>query len=96
MKVVIQIIPYSVIGGLAMNCRDDGSVTLSNCSSNPNIRIEKIRDGNHIKHYRLSLHSQNTWWNAETEKLKWIECKDLCEVCQSLPGNNKDGENTSN
>ena len=87
MKVVIQIVLCSVIGGLAMNNRgNDGSDTLTNCQNNPNIRIEKIRGGKNddIKSYRLSLGSQNTWWAAKNDK--WIECNRLCDVCASLPG----------
>ena len=84
------IIWYSVIGGLAQNCGNDGSGTLSSCLSNPNIRIEKIQKMGGIKSYRLSLRSWNTWWAAENE---WIECQNLCTVCESLPGVSNDGEN---
>ena len=70
-----------------MNCVNDGSTTLSSCQSNPNIRVEKIRVGgmNHIGSYKLSLYYQNTWWPTANNE-KWIECKDLCNVCKSLPG----------
>ena len=67
-------------------CTNVGSGVLSNCQSNPNIRIEKIGD----RSYQLSLRRQNNWWTADNEK--WIECKHLCDVCESLPGNSK-GEN---
>ena len=93
MNVVIQIILCSVIGGQAMmmdnNCRNDGSNTLSNCLSNPNIRIQKIQKMGGIKSYRLSLHSQNIWWVAENE---WIKCDKLCKVCESLPEINDEGK----
>ena len=70
-------------------CRN-GNSTLTSCLSNPSIRIEKIQRGNGIRSYQLSLHSQNTWWAAENNE--WIECRNLCEVCQSLPGIAKDGK----
>ena len=66
-----------------MNCGNDGRGTLRSCQSNPNIMIEKTQDG---KRYKLSLHSQNTWWAPND---KWIECKDLCKACKSLPGETK-------
>ena len=88
MKFIIQIVLCSVIGGLAQNCGNDGSSSLSNCLNNPNIRIQKIQ--NDIRGYRLSLYSQNAWWTAEN---KLIECKELCEVCRSLPGISKNSEN---
>ena len=92
MKIIISTILCSVIEALAImnSCTNDGSGTLSSCQSNSNIRIEKIREGNIIKHYRLSLHSQNIWWAAENE---WINCGDLCEVCKSLPGINNGEKN---
>ena len=90
MNAVVQIILLLclVIGGLAMmyRCTNVGNDVLSSCRSNPNIRIEKRDD----RSYRLSLHRQNTWWTAGNDK--WIECKHLCDVCESLPGINK-GEN---
>ena len=94
MKTVIQIISFLclVIEGLAMyHCRNDGSGTLSSCLNNPNIRIEKTREGhgNNIKTYQLSLHYQNTLWVSH----KWIECNHLCEVCESLLGISNEGEN---
>ena len=70
-------------------CVNDGSTTLSSYQSNPNIRVEKIRGGKNlmgdIKSYKLSLNYQNTWWPTAKND-KWIECKDLCDVCKSLPG----------
>ena len=71
-----------------MNCGNDGSGSLRSCQSNPNIMIEKTQDG---KCYKLSLHSQNTWWPPNEE---WIKCKDLCSVCESLPGVTNSGKNT--
>ena len=92
MKVIVQIFLFSVMGGLAMDCQHIGTSSLRSCRNNPNIRIEKIRnDKQKIKSYRLSLYSQNTWWEAENDK--WIECGDLCKVCKSLPGIDNDGEN---
>ena len=90
MKAVVQIFLCSVMGRLAMNmdmCVNDGSTTLSSCQSNPNIRVEKIRGGkmDHIRSYKLSLYYQNIWWPTANNE-KWIECKDLCDVCRSLPG----------
>ena len=90
MKIVVQIFLCSVLGGLAiknmdMVCEDDASNTLSNCQSNPNIRIEKVHKMGDIKSYKLSLYYQNTWWPTAKND-KWIECKDLCDVCRSLPG----------
>ena len=91
MKFIIQIVLCSVIGGLAIyiNCGNDGSGTLRSCQSNPNIMIEKITKGNKIESYKLSLHSQDTWWAPND---KWIECKNLCKACESLPGETKDSK----
>ena len=72
-----------------MDCGNDGGDTLSNCRSNPNIRIEKRREKNKIKHYKLSLHSQNMWW---TPNDKWFECRDLCKACKRLPGENENSK----
>ena len=83
--VVVQIVLCSVIGGLAQRCRNNGSVTLSSCLSNPNIRVEKIQRFDSIRSYKLSLYYQNTWWPTEDNE-EWIECRDLCDVCESLPG----------
>ena len=92
MKVVVQIFLFSVMGGLAMDCQHIGTSSLRSCRNNPYIRIEKIRDNKEkIKHYNISLYSQNTRWPAQNKK--WIECKDLCEVCQLLPGIDDDGKN---
>lgn len=88
MKFLTLVILCSVIRGLVQiqrDCRNNGSVALINCQTNPNIRIEKIVS---INHYRLSLYSQNTWWGSN----RWIECRNLCEVCETLPGINNDGE----
>ena len=77
----------SVIGLAQMNinCGNNGSSTLSNCQSNPNIRVEKIQRFGNIRSYKLSLYHQNIWWPTANND-KWIECKDLCDVCRSLPG----------
>ena len=94
MKVITLAILCSVIGALAqnLNCGNDGSTSLTSCLSNPNIRIEKVGGGGgDINHYRLSLNSRNTWW-APVDN--WIECRGLCENCETLPGINNDGENT--
>ena len=92
MKTVIQIILLLrlVIGGLskAYKCGNVGNGALSSCQSNPNIRIVKPDDG---KSYKLSLHSQNTWWPAE--KNEWVKCNDVCKVCKSLPEIDNNGEN---
>jgi hypothetical protein len=94
MKVVVQIyvVLFSAMGGQMMNnnCGNDGSGSLQRCKNHSNIRIEKIPAGgrgNDINRYKLSLYSQtaSSWWEPPTE-IKWIECKDLCTVCESLPG----------
>ena len=75
-----------MIGGLAMDCMNNGTTSLSSCRSNPSIRIEKIHGGRHrsggIKSYKLSLNSGINWWIVDNE---WIKCSNLCSVCQSLP-----------
>ena len=92
MKFIIQILLCLVIRGLADFCRN-GNSTLSSCLSNPSIRIEKTqRLSGRIRGYQLSLRFQNTWWAALAEKDEWIECDNLCRVCQSLPGIDEDGE----
>lgn len=86
-----------------MNCRNNGSESLHRCKNHPNIRIQKVhvgggrdtRDGEDggggINRYSLSLHSQHVWW-APPKEVKWIECKDLCKICESLPGIDETGE----
>ena len=94
MQVVAQIVLLSVIGGLAMDCGNDGGDSLSSCQSNPNIRIEKVRKGggeDPPNRYRLSLNSRNTWWALPEDN--WIKCGDRCDICESLPRDNNSGEN---
>ena len=84
------------------NCMDNGSESLRSCQNHPNIRIKKVHIGGErvkrhpdgkdkgggINRYSLSLrYSQNVWWE-QPNKIIWIECKDLCDICESLPGNN--------
>ena len=81
-----------------MDCGNDGRISLNSCQSNPNIRIEKVREGGggsgggNPNRYRLSLNIQNTWW-VPRDDIKWIECKDLCDICETLPGISDTGEN---
>ena len=90
MKIIVLIVLFSMIGGLAMDCINNGTTSLSSCLSNPSIRIEKIHGGDQrngggggIKSYKISLNSGiNDRWIVDN---KWIECSDLCSVCQSLP-----------
>lgn len=101
LNIVIQIALLSTIGGLAMNnnhkCSNDSSIALQSCQSHPNIRIQKVHGGSggredDIKYYRISLrYSQNMqWWPSPN---KWIECKDVCQVCKSLPEHDHQGKN---
>lgn len=91
------------------NCMNNGSVSLRSCKNHPNIRIEKVHVGGKrdkrdeeddseeggINRYSLSFrHSQNDWWEQPKE-VKWIECKHLCKICESLPGTNETGESVS-
>lgn len=94
MKVVVQILMFSVMGGFAMDCADIGTTSLASCRDNPYIRIEKIRKGhgNPIKSYKLSLNYKNTPWSALNDK--WIECANLCDICAKLPGQNRSSKNT--
>ena len=79
------------------NCQNDGSVSLQRCKNHSNIKIEKVHagggggGGGGINRYKLSLYSQNAWWTPPNE-VKWIECKHLCKICESLPGHGKNGE----
>ena len=83
MKLVIQIVLYSVIGGLALNCGNTGSQTLSNCQNNPHIKIEKSQD---TTSYNLSLIS-----NGKTLQFSdWIKCnKSRCYICESVNNTGK-------
>ena len=93
------------------NCMNNGSESLHSCQTHPNIRIKKVHIGSKkdksddkddseeggINRYSLSLrYSQNDWWEPPKE-VKWIECKHLCKICESLPGINdlETGESVS-
>lgn len=108
----IYLVLFSVIG-LAMmmmndNCMNNGSKSLHSCQTHPNIVIKKVHVGGKrdeendseeggINRYSLSLrYSQNNWWEPPKE-VKWIECKHLCKICESLPGinNSETGESVS-
>ena len=58
-------------------CRE--SVQPNNCINNPRIRITKDVDN-----YRLALCANSTC--ISTGDGDWIKCKNVCPICQLLPG----------
>lgn len=50
------------------------------CRNNPRIRITK-----NDMHYNLALCSNRPDCLPRSPE-EWFECKDVCEVCRSLPG----------
>lgn len=76
-QIVLPMLLSLIAEGLAMPCSRPAPV---NCTSNTRIRVTKNNEN-----YRLSLCSNKPDCLPSTPK-EWIECKDVCAVCRSLPG----------
>ena len=81
MKVIALLMLLSLIAEeLAMPC--SRLAQPENCINHPRIRVTKTSS-----HYRLSLCSNNPdCLPSRNQDSEWFECKDLCDVCRSLPG----------
>ena len=68
-------------------CRNQGLVELASCTNNARIQISKDSRNYQI---RLCSNEQCTPIAAASDaSLDWIQCRDICNACESLLGPNR-------
>ena len=78
LTIILSLIARELVVGEDYRCRSE---VPQNCMNNPVIRVSKTTND-----YKLKLCSNNNCIPTNFKNL--INCRDVCEVCGSLPGQN--------